>query len=164
MTKSCVAAMLVAMFASLALAEDGLPTAGKLNSLGLSSMQVASDHDGMQVRGKAFAKLIYTWNASAGEKAQLDPVVGGVVTPGLFVDPANYLAHDRNNGAGITEDGLPLVFGNVFMPQVGAVQADADHEQIILDSAGNIAFTEISSSRNGFTTQLGMFQVNPPTF
>ena len=45
-------AILVAIFAvGAAQAEDGRMSASKLDSLGLSSMKLASDSDGMQVRG-----------------------------------------------------------------------------------------------------------------
>ncbi len=146
MKKGFIATMLVALCASAALAADGLPSQGKLNKLGLSSMQAASDHDGMQVRGKAFSKVLFTWQASAGEKATRTIDSSG--NPQITIDPANYVAHDFNNGAGILEDGIPLTIGGAFNSQVAVHSASADHEQVVLDSAGNVAFTEISSSRN----------------
>ena len=46
-------AILVAVFAATAAhAEEGRMSQSKLNSMGLSSMQVASDADGMEVRGQ----------------------------------------------------------------------------------------------------------------
>lgn len=154
MKKAFVATLLVALCASAALAEDGRPSAGKLNNLGLSSMQVASDHDGMQVRGKAFTKIIFTWSASAGEKAVLtQDTTTDPVTNNLTIDPAAYVAHDFNNGAGITSDGVPLQFGSgrfagSYTSQIALVEADAFHQQDVLDSAGNVAFSEISASLN----------------
>ena len=154
MKNGIFAALLVALFASAALAENGLPSQSKLNKMGLASMQVASDEAGSQVRGKAFSKIIFSWQASAGEKAIRN--ADGTIS----IDPANFVANDLNNGAGIIEDGLPLTFG-AANAQLVNLAATADHEQVILDSAGNIAFTELSSSRNTATVFAGDFAQFP---
>lgn len=134
---------LVALLAASVSMAQGIPSQSKLNKLGLSSMELVSDHAGEQVRGKAFAKIIWSWQAAAGEKAIRDGATGNV-----SIDPGNFVAHDFNNGAGITSDGRPLTIGNAFQSQVLAHTADAYHQQDILDSSGNIAFSEISSSLN----------------
>ena len=155
MKKGFVAAMLVALVSSVALAEDGLPSQSKLNKLGLSSMQVASDAAGEQVRGKGFSKIIFSWQASAGEKAILDPVTGNI-----SIDPANFIANDFNNGAGVTEDGVPLRF-DMAQAQLVNLAATADHQQVILDAGGNFAFSEISSSMNTAQVFAGDFAQFP---
>ena len=51
MKNGIVAAILVALFAVAAHADEGRMSSSKLNQLGLSSLDVASDADGMAVRG-----------------------------------------------------------------------------------------------------------------
>lgn len=52
MKNGIVAAILVALFAVAAHADEGRMSSSKLNQLGLSSMDLASDADGEQVRGQ----------------------------------------------------------------------------------------------------------------
>ena len=51
MKNGIVAAILVALFAVAAHADEGRMSSSKLNQLGLGSLDVASDADGMAVRG-----------------------------------------------------------------------------------------------------------------
>jgi hypothetical protein len=150
-----IALGLVATFVASAAIAEGLPSQSKLNKMGLGSMQVASDQAGEQVRGKAFFKIIYTWQAAAGEKAIRTIDANGA--PQIEIDPANFVAHDLNNGAGIVTDGLPLGNGNLSSSfdvpfQIDHV-ADAFHQQDIFDSTLNLAFSEISASTNSFSTR-----------
>lgn len=141
---------LVAMFAASAAMAEGLPSKGKLNKLGLGSMEVVSDQAGEQVRGKAFFKVIFIQQSNAGEKFLLN-------SDGTFViDPANFVAHDFNANGGIVTDGLPLGNGSLFFtnPIVVANAADAFHQQDIIDPTLPIAFTEISASNNSFQFNL----------
>ena len=155
MKKGIVAVTLLTLCVSVSLAEDGLPSKSKLNRLGLASMQAMSDSAGQEVRGKGFVKIIFTWQASAGEKAILDPVTGN-----LSIDPANFIANDFNNGAGVTEDGIPLRF-DMAQAQLVNLAATADHQQVILDAGGNVACSEISSSMNTAQVFAGDFAQFP---
>ena len=156
-----VGAVLAALTASAALAEDGIPSQAKLNQLGLSSLQVAGDSHGEQVRGKAFFKIIASWQAAAGEKAIVD--VDQSVDPAVFtisIDPGNFVAHDSNSGALIVTDGNPLtnadVSGSFALPITIQNTATAEHQQDILID-GTFGFAEISTSINSFTFSI----VNP---
>lgn len=78
MKKSMIAVALVAMFAGSAMAE-GL-SSSKLDKLGLSSLAVASDQQGEEVRGAGFGASFFTFTVTVTE---------GIVTPaGAFVNNA----------------------------------------------------------------------------
>ena len=152
---------LVAAFAASAVMAEGLPSQSKLNSLGLGSMNVVSDQQGEQVRGKAFFKIIASWQAAAGEKAIVD--VDQSVDPAVFtisIDPGNFVAHDSNSGALIVTDGNPLtnadLSGSFALPITIQNTATAEHQQDILID-GTFGFAEISTSINSFTFSI----VNP---
>lgn len=141
---------LVAAFAASAATAEGIPSKSKLNQLGLNSMTVVSDQAGEEVRGKAFFKILASWQAQAGEKTTVtvDPVAGTTVT----IDPTAFVANDQNSGALIVTDGLPLGNGPLAFTSPIAVQnsADAFHQQDVL-IGGGINFSEISASINTFT-------------
>jgi len=142
-----VAALAVVCGASSLLAGEGLPSQSKLNNLGLSSMQVASDQAGEQVRGQGFVKIVFNWNTQAGEKATLtDGVIG--------ISPANFLANAQDNGSGITADGSPLNY-KIAEAQVVQVSYESYHQQDVLDASGNFAFSEISASQTFSTVVAG---------
>ena len=52
-----VAGLLAMSSAGFAFADGGTPSQAKLGALGLGSMQVATDEQGLEVRGKAFGTL-----------------------------------------------------------------------------------------------------------
>ena len=136
-----VGAMIAALSASAALAGDGVPSQSKLNNLGLSSLEVASDAQGEQVRGKAFVKVVFSWHTAAGEKTTLD--YSDAAGLSLSFNPLAFIANDTNSGAGITADGVPL-FGGAASPQAVNIAANSAHQHDVLTN--NFTFSEISSS------------------
>ena len=136
-----VGAMLAAMGASAVMAADGVPSQSKLNNLGLSSLQVASDAQGEQVRGKAFVKMVFSWHTAAGEKTTVNYSDANGLT--LSFNPLAFIANDTNSGAGIAADGIPLV-GGAAAPQAVNIQANSAHQHDVLTS--NFSFSEISAS------------------
>ena len=67
MKNGICAAILVALFAvSAAQAEEGRMSTSKLNSLGLASMEVATDAQGMEVRGQGRAFASGAFISTAG--------------------------------------------------------------------------------------------------
>ena len=149
-----VGAVLAALTASAALAEDGIPSQAKLNQLGLSSLQVAGDSHGEQVRGKAFVKMVFRWHTAAGEKATVNFPAPNNLT--VTIDPLSFIANDTNSGAGIASDGIPL-FGGPAAAQQAQIAANSAHQQdVLLNSpAGNLQFSEISSSLTNATVFAG---------
>ena len=146
---------LVAAFAASVAMAEGIPSQSKLNSLGLSSMNVVSDQAGEEVRGKAFFKIIAGWQAQAGEKTLVNvPAQNG---NSVTIDPATFVAHDQNSGSLIVTDGLPLGNAGLAFTSPIAVQnsADAFHQQDVLINdptlPGPFNFSEISASINTFT-------------
>ena len=138
MKNGMIAAALVVALGAGSLLAEGVPSQSKLNNLGLSSMQVATDHDGMQVRGKGFVKVLFNFKTEAGEKA--------IFNNGQFesADPANFVANASDSGAGIASDGQPLSYLLAF-PQVASIQSQSLHQQDFLDAQGNVA-SEVSAS------------------
>jgi len=140
---------LVVLFVASAAMAQGVPSQSKLNKLGLGSMEVVSDEAGQQVRGKAFFKVIGTWQAVAGEKATL------AADGSISVDPANFVANDQNNGSFIVSSGMPLTNGSIDTLFTNPFNlqntATATHQQDVLGAGGNVAFSEISSSTNSFS-------------
>ena len=63
--------VLPALLVSTGFAGEGAPSRGKLNKLGLGSMQAASDEQGTQVRGRFYFFYTFTNRATGG------PVVTG---------------------------------------------------------------------------------------
>ncbi|MDA7979071.1 MAG: hypothetical protein MPJ50_09930 [Pirellulales bacterium] len=61
-----VAAALVAFVATPAMANDGQVSSSTLKALGLSNMQVASDAEGMEVRGMASIAVTFGTSSAAG--------------------------------------------------------------------------------------------------
>ena len=152
-------ALLTCCTASAVWAEDGSPSAAKLNKLGLSSMQSVSDETGLQVRGRGeFMKLVFNWQTAAGEKAR---VVNNQV---VFVNPPVVAINDSNRASGIITDGGGINGGQAS-PVIFALQASANHQQTILTN--NFSFSEISSSGlsasivAGNATRLGISAVRP---
>ena len=142
-----LAALAVVCGAGSLLAGDGVPSPGKLNKLGLSSMQVASDQEGLDVRGKGFVKIVFNWNTQAGEKAIYN-------NGSLSIDPNNFLANATDNGAGITSDGSPLNF-KYAEPQLVNIASESYHQHDVLTTNGNFAFSEISASQTFATIVAG---------
>ena len=136
-----VGAVVAALTATAALADDGIPSPAKLNSLGLSSMKVVHDSQGEEVRGKAFVKMVFRWHTAAGEKATVNFTAPDNLQ--VIIDPLAFVANDTNSGAGIASDGIPLL-GGTATPQVAAINADSNHQQSVLVNGFN--FSEISSS------------------
>ena len=62
MKKIAMIAALVAVFAVSSVYAEGVPSQSKLNSLGLSSLNVASDAAGQEVRGEGFGAASFTFN------------------------------------------------------------------------------------------------------
>ena len=63
------ASLLIIAAACHVQAEDGVPSQSKLSKLGLGSMQVADDHQGMEVRGEGYAQVgaqFYVSNGGGG--------------------------------------------------------------------------------------------------
>lgn len=146
-----VAALAVVCGAGSLLAGEGLPSQSKLNKLGLSSMRVASDHAGQQVRGQGFVKIVFNWHTAAGEKAVL---VNGPQGSFITISPFSFRANAQDNGSGITSDGAPLSY-KVAEAQIVNIASESYHQQDVLDSSGNFAFSEISASQTFSTVVAG---------
>jgi len=140
-----IAGLLAACSASALWAGEGVPTQGKLNRLGLSSLEVASDEAGEAIRGRGFVKIVFNWQTVAGEKAVFDG-------NNLTIDPANFIANDTNQGSGITADGRPLSDG-LAAPQVVNIEASSAHQHDVLSNG--FSFSEISSSQTNATVIVG---------
>lgn len=155
-----VGGLLTIVCASAALAEQGNPSAAKLQRLGLASMNSVSDEAGMQVRGQGgeFMKFVFNWQTSAGEKAS---VVNNQV---VLTNPPIISINDSNRASGIITDGGGINNG-LASPVVFGLQANSSHQQSVL--ANGFTFSEISSSRiiaqvvAGNATRLGIAGVKP---
>lgn len=64
------------LLSSPALADDGRPDASALANLGLSSLDVVSDEEGQQVRGRFVMEVTIDFFASAGDVVE---TFGGIV-------------------------------------------------------------------------------------
>jgi hypothetical protein len=78
MNRVCVFAGVALLFATSAYASDGVPSASKLSRLGLSSMAIASDTQGMEVRGHGRGILGARFFSLTG--TSLVDTSGGVIT------------------------------------------------------------------------------------
>lgn len=153
-------AMLAVCSASLALAESGVPSSGKLSKLGLGAMQVVGDEQGMQVRGSGgqFVKLGLNWQTTAGEKAT---IINGQL---VLLNPPNFAVNDSNRGSAIATDGGGVKDG-IAVPQVVNFQSDAVHQQDIIFNS--FFASEISASRTiasvlaGNAKLLGINSIKP---
>jgi hypothetical protein len=136
-----LSALVAALSAGAAMAEDGIPSQSKLNSLGLASLHVASDAQGEAVRGKAFVKLVFNWHTAAGEKTTVN--YSDATGLQISFDPLAFIANDTNSGAGIAADGIPL-FGGAAAAQQVIIAAQSAHQHDVL--VNGFTFSEISSS------------------
>ena len=130
-------ALLSAIGINTLAAEDGIPSRSKLNKLGLNSLELASDHAGQEVRGRAFVQAVFRWKTAAGEKAIFDGT-------NLVFEPGNFAINDTNRGAGVISDGGPFTTGAV-QPIVFNFESSSAHQQDVL--VNNFVFSEISSSQ-----------------
>lgn len=126
--------LLVMLAAKSTLAADGLPSEKTLSKLGLAEMQLVSDEEGMEVRGKAFGTLTLTipvfdlgtgtvtgislgtstfGNSPAIVGPGTGPInrFGSVGTASVFLDPATGLVDTVVDGGALTIT-VPVVDGN----------------------------------------------------
>jgi hypothetical protein len=72
------AALLLVSGSAAALAGDGLPSHSKLSKMGLGSMKVADDAQGLQVRGRGFGALGIAFITTSTGAQITTPVSGGL--------------------------------------------------------------------------------------
>lgn len=144
-----VSALAALCGASAIQAEDGILSAGKLNKLGLASMSVASDSQGMAVRGTGgdFVKAAFNWRTATGEKAIF---VNGQYVP---VNPPRFAINDTNSGSAIATDGGGINVDGPVRPVLMGIQSSSRHQQDYLMN-GFVA-SEVSSARLAATIVAG---------
>ena len=109
------ASLLIVAAACQVQAEDGVPSQSKLSKLGLGSMQVADDHQGMQVRGEGYAQV--------GAQFYVSNTGGGILPFGFGFFPFGG-AVGGFGGTAIQQTGSAT--GGILLPSAPGVVAQAN--------------------------------------